>query len=62
MGTFFREDDLLTCKNIKKTKKKTPKKQQQQQQHKSTYGKIIDNISLAMMVWYGMVSFYLTYN
>ena len=38
---FIRQDDLLTCKNQQKTKQK-------QQQHKST-GKIIDNISLALM-------------
>ena len=38
--SFFREDDLLTCK--KSTKNKT------KQQHKSTWQKI-DNISLALM-------------
>ena len=39
---FFREDDLLTCKNKNKTKK---------QQHNNTraQGTAIDNISLALM-------------
>ena len=38
---FFREDDLLTCKSEQKTK--------QNNNNIRAYGKIINNISLALM-------------
>ena len=38
---FFREDDLLTCRNQQKNKTK--------QNNTRAQGKIIDNISLALM-------------
>ena len=45
-GNFFREDDLLKCKNQQKTK--------QNINNTRAHGKIIDNISLALMKMFNL--------